>query len=146
MKPLSEQLAELSARAKKAEEDAAVAQTEQRAKIKARAEKLQADADARAAKVTSDVKVAKDSATAQWHTMQQQVKANNDRIRAKIDAMKAQDRKDSAEFTAELAEENAAAAIWFAYDSIDYAEAAVLDAVYARSNADALKSGELAPR
>lgn len=139
MKPLSEQLAELSARAKKAEDDAAAAQTEQRAKIKVRAEKLQADADARAAQVATDVKAAKDTTVAQWHTMQLQVKANNDRIRAKIDAMKAEDKKDRAEFTTEVAEENAAAAIWFAYDAIDYAEAAVLDAVYARANFDALQ-------
>ncbi len=139
MKPLSEQLADLSARAKKAEDDAAAARTEQRAKIKVRAEQLQAEANARAAQVATDVTAAKDTAVAQWHTMQQQVKANNDKIRAKIDAMKAEDKKDRAEFTAEVAEENATAAIWFAYDAIDYAEAAVLDAVYARANVDALQ-------
>jgi hypothetical protein len=138
MKPLSEQLAVLSVRAKKAEDDAAAAQTEQRAKIKQRADQLQADTAARVAQVTTAATAAKDSAVSQWHTMQEQVKANNDRIRAKINAMKAQDQKDSAEFTAELAEDNAAAAIAFAYDAIDYAEAAALDAVYARSTAEAL--------
>ena len=139
MKPLSEQLADLSARAKKAEDDAAAARTEQRAKVQDRVDKLQADTAARTAKVTAAGMAAKDAVVGQWQTLQQQAKANNDRIRADIDAKKAEHEKKQAERKAERAEENAAAAIWFAYDAIDYAEVAVLDAVTARVDADAAK-------
>ena len=137
MKPLSEQLTELSARAKKAEDDAAAAHAEQRAKIQDRVDKLQADTAARTAKVAAAGAAAKDQAVMQWHTLQQQVKANNDRIRADIDAKKAEHDKARAQRKAERAEDNAAAAIAFAYDAIDYSEAAVLDAVLTRADADA---------
>jgi hypothetical protein len=136
---LSEQLTELSARAKKAEDDAAAARAEQRAKIQARVDKLQADTAMRTAKVAAAGAGAKDQAVMQWHTLQQQVKANNDRIRADIDAKKAEHDKARAQHKAERAEENAAAAIAFAYDAIDYADAAVLDAVITRVDADAVQ-------
>jgi hypothetical protein len=138
MKPLSEQLADLSARAKKAEDDAAASRTEQRAKIQDRVDKLQADTAARTAKVTAAGVAAKDAVVGQWQTLQQQAKANNDRIRADIDAKKAEHEKVHAQHKAERAEDSAAAAIAFAYDAIDYAEAAVLDAVIARSDANAV--------
>ena len=47
MKPLSEQLADLSTRAKAAEDAAAAAQTQQRAQIAARVDQIQSDANAR---------------------------------------------------------------------------------------------------
>jgi hypothetical protein len=139
MKSLKQQLSDLSARAKKAEDDAAVAQTEQRAKIQARVDKLQADTAARAAAVTAAGVAAKDATVGQWHTLQQQVKSNNDRIRADINAKKAEHEKTHAQHKAQRAEENATAAIAFAYDAIDYAEAAVLDAVMTRVDADAVR-------
>ena len=43
MKPISEQLADLSARAKKAEDDAAAARHEARDKIQERVDQLEAD-------------------------------------------------------------------------------------------------------
>ncbi|HEX6737950.1 MAG TPA: YtxH domain-containing protein, partial [Vicinamibacteria bacterium] len=75
MKPLSEQLADLSARAKKAEDAAAAARTETRGDVQARADKLQADADARAARMEQDAASAKDKVAGQWAGMQAQVKA-----------------------------------------------------------------------
>lgn len=51
MKPLSQQLADLSVRAKKAEDDAAAARTEAREKIQARVDKLQADTTKRVSEV-----------------------------------------------------------------------------------------------
>ena len=50
MKPLSEQLKDLSDRAKKAEDDAAAARTEARSKVQARTDQLQADAAERKSK------------------------------------------------------------------------------------------------
>jgi pimeloyl-ACP methyl ester carboxylesterase len=138
MKPLSEQLSDLSARAKKAEDDAATARKEERAKIQARVDQLQADMAARATQVDAAAAAAKDAGVGQWHTLQQQVKAHHERIRADLDAKKAEHEQARAERKAERAEDNAAAAIAFAYDAIDYAESAVLDAVTARLDVDIL--------
>jgi hypothetical protein len=138
MKPISEQLADLSARAKKAENDEAAARTEERAKIRARVDKLQADVSARTAKVDVAATAAKDAPVSRWSTLQKQVMAENERIKADIDAKKAEQDSARAERKAERAEDNATAAIGFAYDAIDLAEEAVLDALVARADADAL--------
>jgi ribulose 1,5-bisphosphate carboxylase large subunit-like protein len=139
MKPLSQQLSDLSVRAKKAETDAAAAKTEEHAKIEARVQKLHADADARTAKVDAAAAAAKDKSVEQWTTLQKQIKAHNERVRADIAANKAEHDAARAVRKADRAEDNAAAAIAFAYDAIDYAESAVLDAVMARSDAKALQ-------
>jgi hypothetical protein len=138
MKPLSQQLEDLSARAKKAEDDAAAARKEARTSIQARVDKLQADTAARTTRVDAAAASAKDAAVGRWTTLQQQVKTENDRIRADLAVTKAEHDATRAEQKAERAEDNAAAAIAFAYDAIDYAESAVLDAVIARSDADSL--------
>ena len=138
MKPLSEQLAALSVRAKKAEDDAAAARKEARATVQARLDKLQTDSSARVAQMDAAAASAKDAAVGQWTTLQQQIKAQNDRIRADLSATKAEHDAARAERKADRAEENAEAAIAFAYDAIGYAESAVLDAVIARSDADSL--------
>ena len=138
MKPLSEQLADLSVRAKKAEDDAKAARTEEHAKIQARVEKLHAASAARAAKVDAAAASAKDTAVGQWTKLQKQVKENNERIRADISANKAEHSKERANRKADRAEEYAVVAIAYAYDAIDYAESAVLDAVMTRSDADTL--------
>ena len=136
MKPLSEQLANLSARAKKAEDDEAAARKEERAKIQSRVNKLQADTAARVAKVDMAATKAMDAAVARWTTLQERVKAENDFIKADLDVKKAEHDAAGAQRKAHRAEDNAAAAIAFAYSAIDYAEAAVLDAVIARTDAD----------
>ena len=138
MKPLSEQLEDLSIRAKKAEDDATAARSEAHAAIQVRVDKLQADTAARAAAVGAATASAKDAAVGRWTTLQQQVKAENDKIRADIDAKKAEHDAARAERKAERAEGNAVAAIAFAYDAIVYAESAALDAIMARADADAV--------
>src|SRR5262245_47883359 len=75
MKPRSEQLADLSARAKKAEDAATAARNETRDAVQARVEKLQADADARTARVEQATTSAQDKVAGQWASMQAQVKA-----------------------------------------------------------------------
>jgi ribulose 1,5-bisphosphate carboxylase large subunit-like protein len=139
MKPLSQQLSDLSVRAKKAEADVTTAKTEEHSKIEARVQKLHADAAARTAKVDAAAAAAKDKTVEQWTTLQKQIKAHNERVRADIAANKAEHEASRALRKADRAEDNAAAAIAFAYDAIEYAESAALDAVMARSDADALR-------
>jgi hypothetical protein len=139
MKPLSEQLTELSARAKQAEDSATAARTEDREAVQARVDQLQADASARGARVHADAAAAKDTVTGRWTALQTQVKTGIDGIKTDIDARKREVDAGRAERKAERAEDNATSAISFAQDAIDYAESAVLDAVIARSDADALR-------
>lgn len=138
MKPLSEQLADLSVRAKKAEDDAAAARKEAHAAIEARVDKLQADTAARAVAVTAAARAAKDTTVGRWKTLQQQVRMENERIKSDIDAKKVEHDATRAQRKAERAEDNAGDAIAFAYDAIDYAESAVLDAIMARADANAM--------
>ncbi len=137
MKPLSEQLADLSKHAKAAEDDAAAAQKEARTAVQARVEKLQADAAARGARLDQATKSAKSDVADRWTAMRSQVRAGIEGIKADLATKKAERDAGRAERTADSAEYDAAVAIAFAYDAIDYADAAVLDAVIARSDADA---------
>jgi hypothetical protein len=137
MKPLSEQLQDLSVRAKKAEDDEAAARKEARAKIQARADKLKTETNKRNAKVEAAAVSTKEKTQEQWSSLHKQVKAHNDRIRAEIAATKAEHQAARAERKADSAEDYAAESIAFAYDAIDYAEWAVMDALVARADAEA---------
>ena len=88
MKPLSEQLADLSARAKKAEDSAAAARTEAREAIQARVDKLQADASTRRAQVDASAASAQDAVAGRWTALQTQVKTGIDGIKGDIDVRK----------------------------------------------------------
>lgn len=128
MKPLSEQLADLAARAKRAEDDAAAAQTEARAKVQARIDQLKADAATRTAEMNAQAASKKDAAAQHWAAMQRQ-------IHEQVNSFDA----DVATWNAERTEANAAEAIGFALGAIDYAEWAVLDAVAARAEAESFQ-------
>jgi hypothetical protein len=65
-KSLSEQLADLSALAKSAEDAAAAAKKETHDKIVARREKVQSDAAALTEKVSQQIKSVKDASDSQW--------------------------------------------------------------------------------
>jgi hypothetical protein len=80
---------------------------------------------------------AKDEITKRWANLQARLQQNADDINADIAATKAEAAAERADRKADRAENNAASAIAFAYDAIDYAESAVIDAIIARSDADA---------
>ena len=67
-KPLSEQLAELSVRAKHAEDALSAAKKEAHDKIVTRKEQARAAAAAATEKVNRDIQSAKDTATRNWST------------------------------------------------------------------------------
>jgi hypothetical protein len=79
----------------------------------------------------------KDAIAQRWANLHAQLKSGMDDIKADIATTQAEHEAARAQRKAERAEDNAAAAIAFAYDAIDYAEPAVLDAVIARTDADA---------
>jgi hypothetical protein len=138
VKPASEQLADLSARAKKAEDEAAAARQKASADIQRREEQIKADAAKRKASLDQSMSKAQDTVVATWTGLSDKVQSDVDGLRAKINFKKYEHDRDKAAKAADDAEDNAVRAIGFALDSIDYAETAVLDAMMARETADAM--------
>jgi hypothetical protein len=138
VKPVSEQLSDLSVRAKKAEEEAAAAKQKAAAQIQQREEQIKADAARRKASLDQSVSAAQDTVVSTWTGLTTKVQSDVDGLRTKIDFKKYEHDRNQAAKAADDAEENAARAINFALDSIDYAETAVLDAMMARETAEAM--------
>jgi hypothetical protein len=138
-KPLSEQLADLSVRAKSVEDTAAAAQKEAHDKIAARKEKARSAATAAVEKVNQEANSARDSAAKNWNNMKAKIAADMSTLKAKaqnvkhdIDAKTAKDRADEMEWEAGLA-------IDYAIASVEQAKLAVLDALDSRVQADQVK-------
>jgi hypothetical protein len=139
-KPLSEHLADLSVRAKHAEDALAAAQNEAHDKIVARKEQARAAASAAAEKVSNDIKSAEDTATRNWNAVRAKVAADINSLKADIahkkhdlDAKRAQNYADGLEWEANVA-------IDYAIASVEQAEWAVLDAIVARAEAQQAKA------
>jgi hypothetical protein len=117
MKPLSAQFKDLSERAKKAEDDATAARSQQ----------LQTGAAQRKPQAEATVS-AQDAIARRWASLQAQLKTTVDEIQADIGATEAA--AERAERKAERAEDNAAC-------DIAYAKPAVIESILAWSDADA---------
>lgn len=135
-KPLSEQLADLSVRAKHAEDAFSAAQKEARDKFEVRKQQAHAAATSAVAKVDQDIKAAGDSVTRDWTTMKAKVAADASALKAHVaeakheyDAKRAQGRADRLEWEAGFA-------IDYAIASVEQANLAVLDAIDGRLQAD----------
>lgn len=135
-KRLSEQLADLSVHAKKAEDAVTAAQKETHDKIMARWEQARADATATTEKVDEKIKSVGDSAAKGWNARKAKIATDMDALKAKVvrkkhelDARRAESEADSLEWDAGLA-------IDYAIASVDQAKLAVLDAVAGRIQAD----------
>jgi hypothetical protein len=84
MKPLSEQLANLSVRAKNTEDAAAAAQKEAHDKVVARVAQAQATAEQAVKKVDQNIKSASDTASAKWNGMKAKIAADMDDLKSKV--------------------------------------------------------------
>ena len=142
MAKLSEQLADLSAHAKHAEDAISAAQKEAHDKVMARREQARAAATATIEKVDrnikaagDDVKSAGDAAARKWSGLQTKIAGDLQSMKSGIaqkkhdwDARRAENYADSLEWEASLAVDYAIAAV-------EQAELAVLDAVAGRIEA-----------
>jgi hypothetical protein len=135
-KRLSEQLAELSVRAKNAEDAATAAEKEAREKIAARIEQAHAAATAATEKINQDVKSVKDTATRDWNALQAKISADIETLKTGIAQRKREREVGRAENNAERLEWEAGFAIDYAVASIEQAKLAVLDAVAGRIEAE----------
>jgi len=135
-KPLSEQLADLSARAKSAEDAAATAKKETHDKIVARREQVHSAAAAATDKVNQEIKSVKDASDTHWVSLRAKVTADADYLKGKMQEGKQKIEAKRAENYAEVMEGRATAAIDYAIASVEQAKLSVLDAIIARLDAD----------
>src|SRR5260221_14282326 len=101
---LSEQLAELSVRAKNAEDAVAAAQKEAREKLEARREQAHAAATAATEKVNQEGKSVKDTAGRNWNALEAKIAADIQTLKTGIAQRKRQLNGGRAEISAERLE------------------------------------------
>ena len=138
-KRLSEQLAELSVRAKNAEDAVAAAQKEAHDKVVARREQAHAAATAATEKVSQELKSVKDTATRNWNALQAKIAADIETLKTGIAERKREREAARAENNAERLEWEAGFAIDYAVASIEQAKLAVLDAIAGRVEAEEVR-------
>ena len=134
-KPLSEHLADLSVRAKHAEDSVAAAQKEAHDKVMARKEQARAAAAAAAERVNNDIKSAENTATRNWNAVRAKVAADINSLKADVAQKKHDVNAKRAENYADRLEWEANVAIDYAIASVEQAELAVLDAIVGRADA-----------
>jgi hypothetical protein len=138
-KPVSEQLADLSVRAKNTEDAWAAAQKEAHDKIAARKAQARAAATAAVEKVNEEVKSAGDSAARDWNTVKAKIAADRNALKADVAEAKYERDVKRAEKRADQLEWEAGFAIDYAIASVEQAKLAVLDAVDGRLAAEEAK-------
>jgi len=128
-KPLSEQLANLSVRAKNIEEAAAAAQKEAHDKVVARVAQAQATAEQAVQKISQNIQSASDTASAKWNGLKAKIAADMGDLKSKVAQRKHElDVKGAVNYS-RLLDEDASFAIDYAIASIEQAKVAVLDAI-----------------
>ena len=135
-KPLSEQLADLSAHAKKAEDAVAAAQKETHDEIMSRWEQARDDATATTEIVNQQIQSVDDSVAKDWKARKAKIAADIDALKAKVVRKKHELDARRAESEADDLEWDAGLAIDYAIAAVDQARMAVLDAVAGRIQAE----------
>jgi len=139
-KPISEQLANLSLRAKNTEDAIAAAQKEARDKVVARREQAQVAAEAAVQKLDQNIKSAGDTASTKWNGLKAKVAADMDDLKSKVAKRKHDlDVKRAANYS-QLLDDDATFAVDYAIASIEQAKVAVLDAIVGRAEVDVIKA------
>jgi len=142
MKPLSEQLEELSERAKKSEDFVAAARAKNRTYIAEEREELKKSIATGKAQLNAAASATTDKARSSWDDVRGSIEARAAKLRAEREERHAEHDLKKAEHRADDAEQDAVYAIGFALQMLDEAEYAVADAVLARIDADELAASD----
>jgi hypothetical protein len=134
--PLSQQLADLSVRAKNAEDAIAAASNEAHEKIEARKEEARAAAAKATEKVKQDIQSVRDTAARNWSAVRAKISADIDALKANVGEVKHDVDVRHAESRAERLEWEAKVSVDYAIAAIEQAKLAVLDAVSSRTMAE----------
>jgi hypothetical protein len=139
-KPLSQQLADLSVRAKNAEDAVTAAQKEAHDKIEARKEQARAAATKATEKVKQAIQSIGDTSARNWSAIRAKVAPDIDSLKAQVAQVKQEVDTRQAESRAERLEWEAGVAVDYAVASVEQAKLAVLDAVSSRAEAEKEKA------
>jgi DNA repair exonuclease SbcCD ATPase subunit len=134
---ISEQVDALQQRTAALKSSADQARHETAAQIKARIDQTKADIDAGQEAVKAQAGEASEHAQSQWKSLKADAAARNQALRDRVDRQRNEHDVKKAEQQAEDAEDDAADALDYALWVVDQAQLAVLDAIDARSWADA---------
>jgi hypothetical protein len=140
MKPLSEQLQDLSQRAKKIENSAKATREKNQAELERRRNQLESDMKSTGQKIETSAAAAKENIRSGWADIRNRIDKQLAGARTKLEERKAERDLNRAERRAQAAEDDAANAIVFAEYVLDQVEYAVVDAALARSAADDLRA------
>ena len=138
-KRLSEQLADLSIRAKSAEEALDAAEKEAHDKVAARREQAHTAATKAVEKVNQEVKSANDTAARNWSAVKAKIADDMNHLKANIAHAKHERDVKRAENHADRLEWEAGFTIDYAIAAVEQARLAVLDAVDGRLAAEEAK-------
>ncbi len=138
---LSASMAELSQRAKEAEDHIAAARKETREQLETRVAEATATAQRRREEIKTRGTTVKDELASAWASLLGQVHEQFEKMRARLEEKRDDFDANAAGRRAEGAEANAADAVDFAQYALDEAEAAALEAADARKIANALRPG-----
>ena len=138
MKPLSEQLTDLAARAKQAEDFADAARSKNQAFLDNQRKTLKSSIDDSNARVAAGAAAAQNKAESWWAETRSAIQDRFASLRAEHDEHRAERDLNRAERHADDAEQDAVYAVEFAISMLDEAEYAIGDAVIARADADDL--------
>jgi hypothetical protein len=138
-KRLSEQLADLSVRAKSAEDAATAAQKEMHDKVTARKEQARAAARSAVEKVNQEAKSVGDSVGRDWNTVRAKIAADMNALKADVARVTHDRDVKRTESRADRLEWEAGFAIDYALASIEQAKLATLDAIEGRMEAEEAK-------
>ena len=133
---VSDGLAKLSKRAKKAEDDAQAASTQARKDLEKTVDDMQMSAEAEAKKVQQRAQAASDQVSETWRDVQKTWNAHVAKVRDDVHQQRAMFDASNASARADWAEKSAGMAVDYAYAAIEEAEYAVLDAILARREAE----------
>jgi hypothetical protein len=139
-KRLSEQLAELSVRAKSVEDAFAAAQKEAHEKLQTRKDEARAAARKAVERVDQEIQAAKASAAKDLTAVKAKIRADLSALKADVQRTKRNVDTKVAQMRAEELEWEAGFAIDYAIASIEQARFAVLDAIEARQAAEQAKA------
>jgi hypothetical protein len=133
---LSEQLAEMSARAVQVEERVESLRTETLEKRDAQVAALETRVETARSNFESSVKTKGDEIATAWSDLNSSVKARAETVKSAVMSKKEAIEAGHARLRADMLEENAAATITFAVLAIEESEFAVVEAIDARIIAD----------
>ena len=135
VKPLSEQLADLSLHAKKAEDEIAAAKKETHEKMMTRRDEVRAAATKSVEKLQQDMKSACGAVSGSFAPLKAKVSADADALKARATQWKKELDANRAENRADELESEASVAIDYAISAVEQAKVAAIDAVIARLDA-----------